>query len=219
MKLDSRQYLGGCGALQSSPSGDDAPGSPIPSVSPSFLPLAPLGTMRVKYKRDAVAILPCSGDLSSVLYGVTQRAASLYGSGIEGNKGSPRGVTSNSRGSISLNKVLSSKFTLANAGEDKVRLADLSSGASVGRVLKGFDVVFCGLGMNQRRGKVTGNTYEKGPNDTCLEYYWDGVKGTGYAPPDDGGGKKSLTRPEKMDKIWCRGQQYVMSMIENSSLR
>ena len=45
------------------------------------------------------------------------------------------------------------------------------------------------------------------------------VKGTGYAPPDDGGGKKSLTRPEKMDKIWCRGQQYVMSMIENSSLR
>jgi hypothetical protein len=117
--------------------------------------------MRVKYKRDAVAILPCSGDLSSVLYGVTQRAASLYGSGIEGNKGSPRGVTSNSRGSISLNKVLSSKFTLANAGEDKVRLADLSSGASVGRVLKGFDVVFCGLGMNQRRGKVTGNTFEK----------------------------------------------------------
>jgi hypothetical protein len=334
----------------------DNKSSPIPFVSSSFLPKTPLGTMSVKYKRNTVAILPCCGDLSSVLYGVTQRAAAIYDSGIEGNKkGSPRGVAATSRGSLILNKALSSKFNLAYAGEDKVRLADLSCEASVGRVLKGYDVVFCGLGMNQRRGKVTGNTYETGPNDTCVEYSWDGVivadgdsdfeeninllrrivggcaagthlvvvgtgvdeldregykvlkalkgggpnftliipstvrrmeaslgvgwtynkglgdvlvarellggdlddwdqgkyvggggeedngiccedlaifalssamqldpgasrvvqvKATGCAPPVDQG-TKSLTKPEKTDKMWCRGQQYVMSMIEN----
>ena len=67
-----------------------------------------------------------------------------------------------------------SQFTLAYAGEDKIRLCDLSSSSSLGRSLRGYDYVFTGLGLTQREGKVTGNSYETSPNDKCMEFQWDG---------------------------------------------
>eukprot|EP00520_Triparma_pacifica_P019957 CAMPEP_0118660590 /NCGR_PEP_ID=MMETSP0785-20121206/15776_1 /TAXON_ID=91992 /ORGANISM="Bolidomonas pacifica, Strain CCMP 1866" /LENGTH=123 /DNA_ID=CAMNT_0006553871 /DNA_START=201 /DNA_END=569 /DNA_ORIENTATION=+ len=122
--------------------------------------------MAVPYKRSPIAIVPCYGALGGTLYGIAQRASSIYDSGIEGNKkGSVRGLAANARGSLMLNKVLSSKFTLAYAGEDKIRLCDFSSSSSIGRSLRGYDFVFTGLGLTQREGKVTGNSYEKTPND------------------------------------------------------
>ena len=85
----------------------------IPTIPSTYLPSSPLGTMAVPYKRSPIAIVPCYGALGGTLYGIAQRSSSIYETGIEGNKkGSVRGLAANARGSLMLNKVLSSKVRM-----------------------------------------------------------------------------------------------------------
>ena len=117
-----------------------------------------------------------------------QRASSLYGTGIAGGS-SPRAV--GAAGSVveQLNRVLGPAFKLAYAGEDLVRLVDISDVAYIQERLKGFDAAILGTTYQLEPRSVTPNTYEKmNPNAKTFEFYLDeryGAWGQENVPGDD----------------------------------
>ena len=156
------------------------PSSSVPEVPESYQPRQPKGTMMVPYQKKKVAICGVGGYLGSVLFGLTQRAASLYPYGVSDRLGSPRGVSATAIGGANLNTVLGSKFALAFAGEDKIALTNMTDYAAVSRRLKDYDVVFAASDYKLANAKVTANTYEgRNPNAWTVECFMEGGKGEG----------------------------------------
>jgi hypothetical protein len=72
-----------------------------------------------------------------------------------------------------LNKILSKQFLLAYAGEDMVRLTDMTNVKSISQRLNGYSAVIMGTDYHLEQRPVTGNTYETTPNSKTLEFYLD----------------------------------------------
>eukprot|EP00956_Cyclotella_meneghiniana_P010548 scaffold14638_cov87-Cyclotella_meneghiniana.AAC.12 len=115
-----------------------------------------------------------------------KRASSLYGTGIAGGS-SPRAIGATRTTSESLNKILTPCFKLAYAGEDLVRLIDSNNVDYITERLRSFDAVVLSTVYQLESRSVTGNTYEKTPNDKTFEFYMDERYGTNEdgAPGDD----------------------------------
>ncbi|KAL7512825.1 hypothetical protein ACHAXN_010193 [Cyclotella atomus] len=111
---------------------------------------------------------------------------SRYGTGIAGGS-SPRAIGATRTTSEALNKVLTPCFKLAYAGEDLVRLVDTTNKDYITDRLKSFDAAVLGTVYQLESRTVTGNTYEKTPNDKTFDFYLDERYGVNEAgvPADD----------------------------------
>ena len=109
-----------------------------------------------------------------------------YGTGISGGS-SPRAIGATRTTSEAINKVLTPCFKLAYAGEDLVRLVNSTDKDYIKERLKSFDAAILGTVYQLEQRTVTGNTYEKTPNDKTFDFYLDeryGAREDG-APEDD----------------------------------
>lgn len=130
----------------------------------------PRGSAKVPFQKQNVAILGAGGYLGGCAFGFLQRCGSLYGSGI----GRVRTVGATACTLENLNKILSKHFLLAFAGEDLVRLTDMTDVSSITQRLKGYSAVIMGTEYYLEQRPVTGNTYEKlNPNAKTFEFYFD----------------------------------------------
>ncbi|KAL3785082.1 hypothetical protein HJC23_001460 [Cyclotella cryptica] len=133
------------------------------------------------YEKKKIAVFGAGGYLGATVFGFLQRAASIYGTGISGGS-SPRAIGATRTTSEALNKVLTPCFKLAYAGEDLVRLVDSTNKDYIKERLKSFDAAILGTVYQLEQRSVTGNTYEKTPNDKTFEFYLDeryGARGGG----------------------------------------
>lgn len=139
----------------------------------------PRGSAATPLNKKAVAVFGAGGSLGGTIFGFLQRASNLYGTGI-GGAAMPRNICACSEGSLRLNSILSKGFKLAYAGEQHMRLVDMSDIEHVAARLKGVDAVVLGTICQLEPGRsVTANTYEKTPNDKTTEFFLDEKRGFG----------------------------------------
>jgi hypothetical protein len=134
--------------------------------------LKPRGSAAAPLKKQKIAVFGAGGYLGSCIFGFLQRASSLYGTGI-GGAASPRNVCATFIGSQAMNKVLGKNFCLAYAGEQHVKLTDMTQVDAIAARLDGYSAVVMGTMYRLEQRPVTSGTYEKGPNDKTLEFYLD----------------------------------------------
>lgn len=132
----------------------------------------PKGCAAKPLEKKKIAIFGTGGYLGAITYGFLQRAASIYGTGIAGGN-SPRVIGATSASSEYLNKELGSKFKLAVATEDLVRLVDMNDDKYIRDRIQGFDAAILGTSYQLEKRAVSANTYEKTPNDKTWEIYLD----------------------------------------------
>ncbi|KAL3765895.1 hypothetical protein ACHAWO_007582 [Cyclotella atomus] len=144
------------------------------------------GCAAVPFEKKKIAVFGAGGYLGAVVFGFLQRASTLYGTGIAGGS-SPRAIGATRTTSEALNKVLTPCFKLAYAGEDLVRLVDTTNKDYITDRLKSFDAAVLGTVYQLESRTVTGNTYEKTPNDKTFDFYLDERYGVNEAgvPADD----------------------------------
>jgi len=130
---------------------------------------APRGSAKVPFDKKKVAVMGAGGYLGGCAFGFLQRCSSLYGSGI----GGVRNIGATAYTSDSLNRILGKNFILAYAGEDMVRLTDMTDCKSITQRLQGYYAVIMSTNYYLERRPVTGNTYEGTPNDKTYEFYLD----------------------------------------------
>jgi hypothetical protein len=82
-----------------------------------------------------------------------------------------------------LNKVLSKNFVLSYAGEQHMRLTDMSCVDAIASRLQGYSAVVIGTMYHLEPRPITGGSYEKGPNDKTVEFYLDQPKRTEISLP------------------------------------
>mmetsp|Transcript_13521 Transcript_13521/g.22506 ORF Transcript_13521/g.22506 Transcript_13521/m.22506 type:complete len:415 (-) Transcript_13521:33-1277(-) len=139
----------------------------------------PRGSAATPLDKKSIAVFGGGGSLGGTIFGYLQRASNLYGTGI-GGAAMPRNICACSEGSLRLNSILSKGFKLAFAGEQHMRLVDMSDVEHVAERLKGVDAVVVGTVCQLEPGRaVTGNTYEKTPNDKTTEFFLDEKRGFG----------------------------------------
>ena len=109
------------------------------------------------FNKQNVAILGAGGYIGGCAFGFLQRCGSLYGSGI----GRVRNIGATACTLENLNKILSKQFMLAFAGEDLVRLTDMTDVPSITQRVEGYSAVIMGTDYYLEQRPVTGNTYEK----------------------------------------------------------
>lgn len=131
------------------------------------------GSAARPYEKKKAVVFGAGGYLGGCIYGMLQRAGSLYGTGISGVGGSPRAVVATGTGSVNLNGILSNNFILAQADETFVRTADMTSVEAVQERVRGFDVAILGTRCSLEDRPVTLGTYEKTPNDKTKEFYME----------------------------------------------
>jgi len=130
-------------------------------------------------EKKTVAVLGGGGYLGAYLFGYLQRASSIYGTGLGlGTRSAPRLVCATSTASLALNKVLSQHFILAYAGEQHVKVTDMSSVNSIVSHLRGYSAVVIGT-MYALEPRPAPSTYGKSPNDKTLEFYLDKPRKSG----------------------------------------
>ena len=132
----------------------------------------PRGSAATPLNKQKVAVFGAGGYLGSNLFGFLQRASSLYGSGL-GGAYSPRNVCATFFASQAMNKVLGKNFVLAYAGEQHVKLTDMTSVDAIAARLDGYSAIVMGTMYSLEQRPVSGGTYEKGPNSKTLEFYLD----------------------------------------------
>jgi hypothetical protein len=137
----------------------------------------PLGSAATPIKKQKVAVFGAGGYLGACAFGYLQRAASLYGTGLGDGITSPRNICATSRSSQLMNRVLGKNFVLSYAGEQHVRLTDMTSVQAIAARLEGYGAVVIGTMYSLEERPVTGGSYEKNPNDKTLEFYLDEPKG------------------------------------------
>lgn len=127
------------------------------------------GCAAIPYNKKKVAVFGTGGYMGATIFGFIQRASAIYGTGL----GSPRAIVATPIGSESLNRVLGRTFKLAFAGEDMVRLTDMTDTDAIAASLKGMDAAVLGTVYQLERKSVALNSYEKTPNDKTFEFYLD----------------------------------------------
>ena len=186
-----RRKLQSSAVRQPSPFGQTAHITAQPGLQGSVLHMSasnnkPRGSAATPLDKKAVAVFGAGGSLGGTIFGFLQRASNLYGTGI-GGAAMPRNICACSEGSLRLNSILSKGFKLAYAGEQHMRLVDMSNVEHVAARLKGADAVVLGTICQLEPGRsVTANTYEKTPNDKTIEFFLDEKRGFGdeYAAQD-----------------------------------
>lgn len=157
----------------------------------------PKGCASKPFEKKKIALFGAGGYLGAVTFGFLQRASSLYGTGIAGGS-SPRAIGAAGSVAEQLNRVLGPAFKLAYAGEDLVRLVDISDVDYIQERLRGFDAAILGTTYQLEPRSVTPNTYEKmNPNAKTYEFYLDeryGAWGQENVPGDDDDIHKSMFR-------------------------
>ena len=137
------------------------------------------GSAATPLDKKSIAVFGAGGYTGGTIFGYLQRASNLYGTGI-GGAAMPRNICACSEGSSRLNSILSKGFKLAYAGEQHMRLVDMSNVEHVAQRLKGLDAIVIGTVCQLEPGRaVTGNTYEKTPNDKTTEFFLDEKRGFG----------------------------------------
>lgn len=131
------------------------------------------GSAARPFEKKKVAVFGAGGYLGGCIYGFLQRAGSLYGTGISGVGGSPRAIVSTSAGSVSLNRVLSKNFLLAQADESFVKLTNMTSTDAIRSRLNGFDAAVVATRYTLEPRPVTLGSYENSPNDKTKEFYME----------------------------------------------
>ena len=140
----------------------------------------PRGSAATPLDKKSIAVFGAGGYTGGTIFGYLQRASNLYGTGISGSNAMPRNICACSEGSLRLNSILSKGFKLAYAGEQHMRLVDMSNVEHVAQRLKGVDACVLGTVCQLEPGRaVTGNTYEKTPNDKTTEFFLDEKRGFG----------------------------------------
>jgi len=144
----------------------------------------PRGCAAKPFQKKQIAVFGSGGYMGATIFGFLQRAASIYGTGIGGTSiSTPRSICATPSASTSLNRVLGNSFKLAYAGEDMVRLTDMSNVESIAQRLSGgrrgvggIDAAILGTIYQLEERSVALNTYEKSPNDKTFEFYLDEQK-------------------------------------------
>ena len=134
--------------------------------------IKPRGSAATPLNKQKIAVMGAGGYLGACVFGFLQRASSLYGTGI-GGAASPRSICATFLGSQAMNKVLGKNFCLAYAGEQHVKLTDMTSVEAIAARLDGYSAVVMGTMYRLEQRPITSGTYEKGPNDKTLEFYLD----------------------------------------------
>lgn len=127
------------------------------------------GSAAKPFDKQGVAILGSGGYLGGTIFGFLQRCSSLYGSGI----GRVRAIGATEFTLDCLNRLLGKHFVLAYAGEDLVRLTDMTDVASITQRVDGYSAVIMATDYYLEQRPVTGNTYETSPNSKTFEFYLD----------------------------------------------
>mmetsp|Transcript_25440 Transcript_25440/g.29052 ORF Transcript_25440/g.29052 Transcript_25440/m.29052 type:complete len:356 (+) Transcript_25440:145-1212(+) len=149
------------------------------STTPSGGFIEVKGSALEPLEKKTVAVLGGGGYLGAYLFGYLQRASSIYGTGLGlGTRSAPRLVCATSTASLALNKVLSQHFILAYAGEQHVKVTDMSSVNSIVSHLRGYSAVVIGT-MYALEPRPAPSTYGKSPNDKTLEFYLDKPRKSG----------------------------------------
>lgn len=144
-----------------------------------------LGTAAKPYQKQKVCVFGPGGYLGGCIFGFLQRCGSLYGTGISGVQGSPRGITAVSAGSVALNSILSKNFILAQADESFIKLTDMSSVDAIEERVRGFDAAILATRYTLENRPVTLGSYERGPNDKTTEFYMDRPRSNNIRVNDD----------------------------------
>ena len=103
----------------------------------------PRGSAATPLDKKSIAVFGAGGYTGGTIFGYLQRASNLYGTGI-GGAAMPRNICACSEGSSRLNSILSKGFKLAYAGEQHMRLVDMSNVEHVAQRLKGLDAIVIG---------------------------------------------------------------------------
>uniref|UniRef100_A0A6U6KXL5 Uncharacterized protein n=1 Tax=Odontella aurita TaxID=265563 RepID=A0A6U6KXL5_9STRA len=122
--------------------------------------------------KKQIAVFGAGGMLGASVFGFVQRASNIYGTGM-GGASSPRSICATAMASDYLNRKLSAAFKLAYAGENMVRLTNMQDVDAIAARLSGMNAAVIGTVYQLETLPVTGNTYEKGPNDKTYEFYLD----------------------------------------------
>uniref|UniRef100_A0A7S2W5A6 Uncharacterized protein n=1 Tax=Eucampia antarctica TaxID=49252 RepID=A0A7S2W5A6_9STRA len=162
--LNSVEAFGGC--------------SPLATKQRSFVTrlnnnARPKGCAAQPLEKKKVVVFGAGGYLGAVIFGFIQRASSLYGTGLLGGSSSPRAMGATGITLQELNRVLIREFKLAFAGEDLCRLNNMQDVEHIQARLKGMNAAVIGTVYQLETRSVSGNTYEKSPNDKTLEFYLD----------------------------------------------
>jgi hypothetical protein len=144
-----------------------------------------MGSAAKPYQKQKVCVFGPGGYLGGCIFGFLQRCGSLYGTGISGVQGSPRGITATAFGSVYLNSVLSKNFILAQADESFIKLTDMSSVDAIKERVLGFDAAILATRCTVEKRPVTLGSYEKGPNDKTTEFYMDRPRSSTVRVNDD----------------------------------
>lgn len=114
-----------------------------------------------------IAIIGGGGYLGGLIYGFLQRCASLsYVTGISPSLSSPRCIGATADTSVRLNRFLSRNFCLAFADERYVKLTNFLDPMDLSKQFRGYDAIVFGIDNLFFQSRIiTGNTYEKTPND------------------------------------------------------
>lgn len=139
------------------------------SLSMNLLP-QPKGSAATPLQKKKVGVIGGGGYMGGITYGFLQRAASLYGTGIDRNC---RVIGSTSFTAVTLNSWLGRHFILAQADETYIKLTNMMNVDSIVDRLQYLDAAIIGLDIVAEKRPVTGGTYETGPNSKTYEIYWD----------------------------------------------
>jgi hypothetical protein len=120
------------------------------------------GSNPIRNKKK-IAVIGCGGYTGALIFGFLQRCSALsYQTGIV----APRCIGATADTSIRLNRFLSRHFCLAQADESYIQLTNLMNVQDIQKKLKGYDAIIFGIdNLFFQSRTVTGNTYEKSPND------------------------------------------------------
>jgi uncharacterized protein YqkB len=170
--------------------------SSMSMMSSSTTSLSVRGAAAKPLDKKRVVVFGVGGYLGGCIYGFLQRAGSLYGTGISGVGGSPRGVVATAYGSLNLNSILSKNFVLAQADESFIKLTDMTSLPSIQSRVQGFDAAILATKVTLENRPVTMGSYEKTPNDKTMEFFMDRRRGD--------------------NERGCKDPQYALKMFETS---
>ncbi|KAJ1461661.1 hypothetical protein M885DRAFT_506721 [Pelagophyceae sp. CCMP2097] len=160
MARASRALAGCVALLAASVSGLDAQASAFQRVvarreAGSLAAALPL-------RKQRVAVVGAGGGGGALCFGLLQRAAQTATSGLA----QPKALVGTPKGSKALNKVLGSKFVLAYAGEDAVKLTDFDDGEAVSRQLENCDAAVLPYRLSREGGDWAFETDLEGEKDS-----------------------------------------------------
>ena len=133
------------------------------------------GTGKSPLQKQKVSVFGGGGYLGANIFGMLQRAGSIYGTGLA----VPQNIGATGYCAQLLNKVLGNNFKLAFADESCIGLTDMTDVDAITErlVLSKSSFVVMGTVYQMEERPVTANTYEgMNPNAKAYEFYLDRLR-------------------------------------------